>query len=320
MKLPEKIQTTTWWAVPAPGVPFASIVKFDGSQEHVTRYPKLATPYEISIWNGMVLAKFEALTAEGEILLDFRPFEEEHHHGLWGRKTTTDSWTPIMYPGIQYRMTNWPLNSTTINVEKMLFSEVMATQRPEYRKLFTRENMSLPQGPLAPVLWLKCPDGFVLTRRGSGTPMYPGACWGIGGNVDSDTVKGTVQDHIFHELHDETDITDALRNMRILGVVFDKVLWKHDLVVSADTDIPFSDMGPGKRYLPDVSRLALIPGRAEILMNAIRESHLNSLDPDDPRWRRKLTPPAIGGLTLVGNYLYGGGWLHTVMNTCFPTN
>ncbi|MFH1364240.1 MAG: hypothetical protein ABIH52_01160 [Candidatus Aenigmatarchaeota archaeon] len=266
-----------------------------------TTYPDGAEECEIRFWNDSVDTKQDVLDGEGKET-QIRDGEGGRKE-LWAKNPGDAEFRMSMVPGVQYRYIN--MSGDTIYIERVLFSQSLALQSEEYRSLFTKAGIELPLGTLAPVLYIITPEGIVATVRGSGTPKYPGGIWGVGGDVDNPSI--TLAQHLKNkELKEELVVPAGINDMITLGLVFDKALMKHDIVVVAKTESHFSEIKKGDGYLPDVESVMYIS--LDGLSSFLIHNFVPIPDATNKCWIGKPTPACSGGLFLVGSHINGPVW------------
>jgi len=282
--------------------------------QNATKYPAGAEVMEKKIWDEAVKLKKEDLKRK-DPNLELRLTVENERESLWGRYEHNSDFTPIMVPGHQYRFVDFHADGSVLDVERVIYSEIEALKSKEYRNLFGSSGLPLPDGPLAPVLYIATMDGYIAaTVRGEGTNKYPGAIWGVGGDIDDPTL--TIGEHVtMSEAKEELSRSGGLsQQSHTLGIVFDRVLRKHDMPILTTYGAIFRGIKKGKKYLADVETITPISLREEELADYIMQNHIDSTDPSDMRWVGRPTPPCIGGLFLIGKHLYGDAWSEKVMN------
>jgi hypothetical protein len=283
-----------------------------------TTYPEGAAELEVDLWNKAVLKKKQALEEEGKLELQLKEekgSDSRTRYGLYARKPGDAAFKGSMVAGTQYRFLEFNAKDQVLTVEKVIFSEIEAIKSDEYRALFKDKGLPLPIGPIAPVLAIITADGYLACSvRGSSTPKYPGAIWGFGGDIDNPNI--TVGDHI-----EKVEKKEELASFRgispqylALGLVFDRVLMKHDMPILAQYPVPFSMITKGDKYLPDVENVTPISARTEDLERFIVDNYVDTLLPDSPAWIRKPNAGWSGDLFRVGQFLYGDSWAQNVLD------
>jgi hypothetical protein len=283
-----------------------------------TSYPEGAPELETGLWNEAVLKKKQALEAEGRLELQLKEEKGDDGHmryGLYARKPGDAAFKGNMVAGYQYRFVEFNAKDQVLTVEKVIYSEIEALKNRTYRELFEQNNMKLPFGPIAPVLAIITADGYIVSSiRGTSTNKYPGAIWGFGGDIDNPNI--TVGDHI-EKVEKKEELT-SFRGINpqylALGLVFDKVLMKHDMPILAQYPVPFSMITKGDKYLPDVENVTPISARREDLERFIVENYVDTLLPDSPAWIGHPSAPWSGDLFRVGQFLYGDSWSQNVLD------
>lgn len=313
-------QATVNWSITSEFQADPNNMKVLTSPGH-TKYPKGAKELETELWNQTAEKKIADLQEKG---LELQIKDVRGRKGVKARQNPGESFRRVMYPGTQYRYVNF--YDTSLVVEQTLFSEGVALQSPEYRRLFEDAGLPVPHGPIAPVLYITTRDGYIAaTVRGEDTPKYPGGIWGVGGDLDDPLIGRSMSDsiigkHLSREAKEELENSEALSTNPIaLGIVWDKCLRKHDLVVLSEYPTPFSGIKKGNGYLPDVASMTKIPIREEELADFLVSKHVSTVDPNDQRWVGRPTPPCSAGLYLIGKHLYGREWAEIVLD-CIVDN
>jgi hypothetical protein len=278
--------------------------------EGVTKYPDGAEELEKEIWNQAVNRKKTLLEKESpELVLSV--------HEIKGRKElyeTRHGHRMIMVPGAQYRYAGFEEGNRVLQVERTLYSEVEALKSPEYRKMFEREGLPLPHGTIAPVLFAMTTDGkIVATVRGKGTNKYPGAIWGVGGDVDNPDI--TIGEHLMgKEVAEELNILENSFGVLTQGITWDGVLQKHDLPAIAIFNGDFASIKKSDHYLPDVESVTSIPADRDELAQYIIDNFVDTLDPADENWIGRPSPPCSADLFLIGEQIYREKWAEEVLD------
>lgn len=308
-------QETVNWSVTSEFQADPNNMKVLTSPGH-TRYPKGAKELEIELWNRAAEIKIADLKEKG---LELQIKNVRGRKGVKARQNPGESFRMVMYPGTLCRYVDF--YDTSLVVEQTLFSEGVALQSPEYRRLFEDADLPVPHGPIAPVLYITTRDGYIAaTVRGEDTPKYPGGIWGVGGDLDDPLIGMSMSDsiigkHLSREAKEELENSEALSTNPIaLGIVWDKALRKHDLIVLSSYPAPFSSIKKGNGYLPDVASITEIPIREEELADFLISKHVSTVDPSDQMWVGRPTPPCSAGLYLIGKHLYGREWAEIVLD------
>lgn len=276
-----------------------------------TQYPHGAQELEIALWNATVDRKIELIKDSG---LELSLREMEGRKALWGRAKEENDFKMVMVPGFQYRLIEFHAQQMVLDIERVIYSEIEALKSHDYKELFEKAGLPLPHGPIAPALYAATIDGYVIgTVRGIATNKNPGGIWVIGGDIDEPNL--TIGDHIFkREAQEELQGTGSLSHHYIaLGIIFDRVLHKHDIVVLASYTTPFNRFKKGDKFLPDVASITRISLREEELERYIVDNYLDSLDPSDKRWVGRPVSACNSGLYVVGKHLYGEEWAERVL-------
>jgi hypothetical protein len=278
----------------------------------VTKYPPGAKEIEIALWNAAVEKKKATLEAEGKLELKLESIEGRH--ALYARAPGDTPYKQAMVPGYQYRFVEFDPRDLILSVERVIYSELEALKNEQYRTLFEQANLPLPYGPIAPALIILTADGYIAaSKRGNATNKYPGAIWGFGGDIDNPTI--TVGDHL--ERVEKKEELSSFRGISpqyySLGLIYDKVLRKHDMPVMAQYPVPFSTMKKGDKFLPDVESILPISNRIDDLENYLTSEPVISMQADDKAWVGRPTPPWSADLFLLGKYLYKEGWAERVL-------
>ncbi len=277
----------------------------------VTAYPEGALDLEIKLWNLAVEKKKEQMKDQG---IELKLEDVEGRKALWGRREGKDDFAMIMVPGSVYRLAEFDAERQVLMVERAIYSEIEALKDPGYRKLFSDAGLPLPNGPIAPALYILTLDGYVVaTKRGKGTNKFPGAIYTIGGDIDDPSL--TVGEHLLKkEAIEEFKRFGGLSQQPIaLGITFDKVLKKHDIPVITTYNTVFDKIQKGKKYLPDIDSITKISARKDELSDYLVQSFLGSLDSSDERWIGRPVPSCHVGLFMVGEHLYGKEWAGEVL-------
>lgn len=301
---------TTNWKIEKEFITSANIIRCKVVRD-ITKYPKDAKDIETKLWNLAFDKKLEELHREG---LKLRINEMEGHGCLWAKKPTDENYTEVMVPNYQYRFINYCLEDQIIELERTAYSEIEALKSKEYRQLFEKEGLPIPHGPLAPALYIKTADGYIAaTKRGKGTNKYPGGIYGMGGDIDDPDL--TIGEHtIKREAIEELKRFGGLSQQPMaLGIVFDKVLRKHDIPIITGCDCAYKMIKKGEKYLADIDSIIQIPMREKELADYILKNFVNNLDHSDRIWIDKPIPACSAGLFLLGKYVYGNDWAQEVI-------
>ena len=275
--------------------------------------PEGAEKMEIALWNDAVLKKKKVLEDAG---LTTQLSEQGFRHSLLAKKPEQEKFGPAMVPGTQYRLVR--VNGDTLVVEPVVFSELFALQDRGFRELYEKAGLVLPHGPLAVVVYIQ--TGWHMdtrsillgTVRGKGTPKYPGGIWGVGGDLDTPVI--TLEEFLVtRELREELVVPGGVTDYTAIGLMFDKVLRKHDLVVWARTASPFEEIRKGEVYLADVDSITALPTGKVRLASFLVHHFFPTADPNDPQWVGRPTAACSGGLFAYGAMTYGEEWAKDVL-------
>jgi len=219
-----------------------------------------------------------------------------------------------MTPGVQYRFVDINPLEGVLSLEQTLYSEVEALKFKDYRDIFREQGLPVPYGPIAPVLLITTFNGWLLaSERSTDTNKFPGSEWGFGGDVDNPS-KNIGEHLVFVEKRQELHSKKGEATYETVGIIFDEVLHKHDLVVHATYREGPNNIKKGDRLLPDVANINIHSVREDDLANYLVDSYVHSLDHANQAWIGKPSSAFSADILLFGWQKYGSLWADAVMD------